>query len=239
MEPSEYLDAITRESAALADAAERAGVDAPVPSCPEWTVADLLVHLGGVQQWARVTVEQRATERISRRELPGPAEGADVLAWFREQTRALVATLAATDPSTPAWSWTDDRTAGFWFRRQAHEAAVHRWDAELAAGRTVELDPALAADGIDESLTMLSLRKDVTGSGETVHLHCTDTEGEWLVTLEAGGPTIERVHSKGDVAARGAASALDLFVWGRVAPDTLEVFGDRDLLERFQAATSS
>jgi len=116
---------------------------------------------------------------------------------------------------------------------------VHRWDAELASGKTVELDAVLAADGIDESLTMLSFRKDITGNGETVHLHCTDTEGEWLVTLEADGPAIERVHSKGDVAARGTASALDLFVWGRVAPDTLEVFGDRALLERFQAATSS
>jgi uncharacterized protein (TIGR03083 family) len=239
MELSEYLDAITRESAALADAAERAGLDAPVPSCPEWTVADLLVHLGGVQQWARVTVEQRATERISRRGLPGPPEGAELVEWFRDQASALVATLAATDPSTPAWSWTDDHTAAFWFRRQANEAAVHRWDAELAAGATVELDAALAADGVDESLTMLSLRNDVTGSGESVHLHCTDTEGEWLVTLSSSGPVVERVHAKGDVAARGTASALDLFVWGRAAPDTLEVFGDGALLERFQEATRS
>jgi uncharacterized protein (TIGR03083 family) len=239
MELPEYLDAITRESAALADAAERAGLDAPVPSCPDWTVADLLVHLGAVQQWARVTVEQRATERISRRELPGPPEAADLVAWFREQAAALVATLAATDPATPVWSWTHDHTAAFWFRRQANEALVHRWDAELAAGTTVELDAALAADGVDELLEMLSLRDDVTGSGETVHLHCTDTEGEWLVTLEAGGPAIERVHSKGDAAARGTASALDLFVWGRVAPDTLEVFGDGALLQRLQDATSA
>jgi uncharacterized protein (TIGR03083 family) len=239
MQYAEYLDAITRESGALADAAERAGLDPPVPSCPEWTVADLLVHVGGVQQWARVIVEQRATERISRRELPGPPEGADLVAWFRDQASALASTLAATDPTSPAWSWTDDHTAAFWFRRQANEAAVHRWDAELAAGKTVELDAALAADGVDENLTMLSFRKDITGSGETVHLHCTDTEGEWLVTLDAGGPVLERVHSKGDVAARGTASALDLFVWGRVTPDTLEVFGDGALLERFQAATRS
>jgi uncharacterized protein (TIGR03083 family) len=239
MELPEYLDAITRESAALADAAERVGLDAPVPSCPEWTVADLLVHLGGVQQWARVMVEQRATERISRRGLPGPAEGADPVAWFRDQASALVATLSATDPATPVWSWTDDHTAAFWFRRQANEAAVHRWDAELAAGNAVELDVALAADGVDESLTMLSFRNDVTGNGETVHVHCTDTEGEWLVTLAADGPAIERVHSKGDAAARGTASALDLFVWGRVAPDTLEVFGDVALLQRLQDATSA
>ena len=234
MELSEYLDAITRESGALADAAERAGVDAPVPSCPDWTVADLLAHLGGVQQWARVTVEQRATERISRRDLPGPPEGADLVAWFREQASLLASTLAATDPTSLAWSWTDDRTAAFWFRRQANEAAVHRWDAELASGKTVELDAVLAADGIDESLTMLSFRKDITGNGETVHLHCTDTTGEWLVVRDGDDLVVTREHAHGDVAARGTASDLLRFLWGRGAVDQLEVFGYRAALERFR-----
>ncbi|MEX1007810.1 MAG: maleylpyruvate isomerase N-terminal domain-containing protein, partial [Acidimicrobiia bacterium] len=131
MDPDEYIEAITRESAALADAAERAGFDAPVPSCPGWTVADLVAHIGEIQRWARITVEQRATERISRRTLPSAPPAPELLAWFREQTPALVATLAATDSATPVWSWTDDNTARFWFRRQANEVAVHRWDAEL------------------------------------------------------------------------------------------------------------
>jgi uncharacterized protein (TIGR03083 family) len=238
MTPDEYLDAIARESAALADAAERAGLDAPVPSCPDWTVADLVGHIGQIQQWARVTVEQRATQRLSRRDLPGAPPAAERIGWFRGQAEALVDRLRATDPATPVWSWTDDNTARFWSRRQANEVAVHRWDAELAAGTPVSLDPALAADGVDESLAMLPFRNDlVTGNGETVHLHCTDTEGEWLVTLQTDGPTVERVHAKGNVAARGTASDLDLFVWGRVGPDTLEVFGDVELLDRFQRAT--
>ena len=239
MQPNEYLDVITRESAALADAAERAGVDALVPSCPGWTVADLVTHVGEIQQWASITVEQRATERISRRSLPPAPPATDVVHWFREQTAALVSTLAATDSATPVWSWTDANTAHFWFRRQAHEVAVHRWDAERAARSEHTLDTGIAADGVDECLAMLPFRnRDVLlGSGETVHLHCTDTNGEWLVTLAANGPVIERVHAKGDVAARGTASDLDLFVWGRVGPSTFQVFGDAELLERFQAAT--
>jgi hypothetical protein len=80
------------------------------------------------------------------------------------------------------------------------------------------------------------------GDGETVHLHFTDTAegapGEWLVTLTADGPAIEPVHAKGDVAARGPASDLDLYLWGRVGVDTLEVFGDVALLERMGAARS-
>jgi predicted lipid carrier protein YhbT len=72
-----------------------------------------------------------------------------------------------------------------------------------------------------------------------VHLHCTDLDGEWLVTLTSPRPTVERVHAKGDVAARGTASDLDLFLWGRIGGDALEVFGDRELLDRFQGATRS
>ncbi len=239
MDRDDYLGAITTESAALADAAERAGLDAPVPSCPDWTVADLVAHIGEIQQWSRVTLEQRATERISRRTLPPAPPAADVLRWFREQTAALVGTLAATDAATPVWSWTDDNTARFWFRRQANEAAVHRWDAQLAAGAAHAIDTALAADGVDESLAMLPFRNLdlLPGTGETVHLHCTDTDGEWLVTLAVDGPAIERVHAKGDVAARGTASDLDLFVWGRIEASAFEVFGDTRLLERFQAVT--
>ncbi len=242
MELDRYLDVITTESAALADAAERAGLDAPVPSCPEWTVADLVAHVGEVQQWARITVEQRGTERISRRSLPPAPPASEVIAWFREQAPALVATLASTDAATPVWSFSDDQTARFWFRRQANEVAVHRWDAELAAGAPSPIDSLLAADGVDECLGMLPFRNArdlLVGSGETVHLHCTDTDGEWVVTLGGEGPRTARVHAKSDVAVRGTAFDLDLFVWGRMDSSAFEVFGDLELLERFQAATRS
>jgi uncharacterized protein (TIGR03083 family) len=240
VETADYLDTITRESAALADAAARAGLAAPVPTCPDWTVADLVAHIGNVQQWARLTVETRATERISWRSLP-PVPGADALLdWFREQGAALVAVLGATDPDAPAWSWTDDHHARFWSRRQAHEVAVHRIDAESAAGDMAPIDPTLAVDGVDEWLWMLPFRLagEIDGSGETVHLHCTDTlpelAGEWLVTLDGANVRVERVHAKGDVAARGTGSDLDLYLWGRVPASTLEVFGDAALLRRLR-----
>jgi uncharacterized protein (TIGR03083 family) len=238
-----YLDAIARESAALADAAAVAGLDAGVPSCPDWTVADLVAHMGEILQWARITVERRARERIPRSSLPVAPVGAELLPWFRVQASELVDLLRVTEGATPVWSWTDDHTAHFWFRRQANEVAVHRWDAQLAADDVRPIEASLALDGVDECLAMLPFRtrEPVVGNGETVHLHCTDTPrgdgGEWFVTLGPAGPVTERRHAKGDVAARGAASDLDLFVWGRVPSSVFEVFGDSALLDRFQAAT--
>jgi uncharacterized protein (TIGR03083 family) len=240
VEAADYLDAIARESAALAAAAARARLDAAVPTCPEWTVADLVAHVGNVQQWARLTVETRATERISWRTLPPVPVADELLDWFREQGRALVAVLGATDPDAPAWSWTDDHRARFWYRRQAHEVAVHRVDAEAAAGEVAPIDAALAVDGVDEWLWMVPFRPagEIGGAGETVHLHCTDTAlavaGEWLVTLDGGEMRVERLHAKGDVAGRGTASDLDLYLWGRVPVSTLEVFGDPALLDRLR-----
>ena len=237
MEPDRYLDAITRESATMADAAERAGLDALVPTCPDWTVADLLEHLGNVQRWARLTVETRATERISWRDLPDLPPRSELLDWFREQGPALAATLAATDPETTVWTFDDDGTARFWYRRQAHEVAVHRVDAQSAAGEVTPVDTALAVDGIDEWLHLVPFRTagPIDGAGETVHLHCTDTDhGEWLATLEGETVSVEHMHAKGDVAARGSASDLNLFLWGRVPASALAVFGDPALLERFR-----
>jgi uncharacterized protein (TIGR03083 family) len=235
-----FLEAIARESTALADAAEQAGLQAVVPSCPDWTVADLVSHIGTVQVWATTIVEQDAIERVAWDSLPEAPNGDDLVPWLRGTSAALVAALSAADPSAPAWTFGADRTNAFWARRQAQEVAIHRWDAQVAAGVPQAIDTALAADGIDELLGMRA--KLGKGTGETIHLHCTDDAlsegGEWLIRLLPEGAEIERAHAKGDVAARGTASELDLFVWGRVPATTLEVFGDAALLGRFRQSVS-
>jgi hypothetical protein len=117
---------------------------------------------------------------------------------------------------------------------------VHRWDAELTAGAPTPLDAVLAADGIDEWLGILAVRGvGALAEGEpetTVHLHCTDVDGEWLVRRSPDGLDIERAHAKGDVAARATASDLDLYLWGRIPVDALELFGDPALLESLRTA---
>jgi uncharacterized protein (TIGR03083 family) len=243
MRPDEYLDVIARESAVLADAIERAGLDAAVPSCPGWTTADLAEHLGNVQRWVTRMVDARATARIDRTTMTETPAPDDLLAWLRGASADLVATLGRADPDAEMWTFdASTPTVSFWFRRQAHEVTLHRWDAESASGTPSPIGTAVAADGIGEWLDIVTIfgAALLPADGETVHLHGTDTSaldaGEWLVTCAPGGASVAPVHAKGDVAARGTASDLELYLWGRAAPSTLEVFGDADLLERLRAA---
>jgi uncharacterized protein (TIGR03083 family) len=239
MEPEQYLDHLARDSDALADAAGTAGSQTPVPTCPDWTVEDLVRHCAGGDLWARIIVETGSRESAPR-DLPADAPtGAELVPYFRDGARQLVAALAAKDPTASVWTFSPaDRTARFWYRRRAHETAVHRYDAESAAGAPGPLDAELAVDGIDEFLTVF-LPRLAAGLAEdmaSIHLHCTDTEGEWLVRREGDDVVVTREHAKGDVAARGAASDLMLFLWGRVPADRLQVFGAADALGRFRAA---
>jgi len=243
MEMQHYLDQLTQNSERLADAAAAAGVDAPVPSCPGWTVTDLLGHCVSGDIWARSVVERGKAGSIegTRPDPLDPSLRGDALVQaFRDGAAALVAELSSVPPDTPVWTFSPaNRTASFWQRRRAQETAVHRYDAELAARVPTPLDAALAVDGIDEILTMFLPRLadnfGPMGDG-TVHLHCTDVDGEWLFTRRDGEITVTAEHAKGDVAARGTASDLLLFLWGRVPADALEVFGDADVLARFRDA---
>jgi uncharacterized protein (TIGR03083 family) len=241
METQQYLDQLAQNSERLADAAAAAGVDAPVPSCPGWTVTDLLEHCMGGDTWARTIVEQGkagSTDRVTRDEVELSLEGDALVDAFRSGAQALVAALSSVTPDTPVWTFSStNRTASFWQRRRAQETAVHRYDAELAAGTPTPIDTELAVDGIDEILTVFLPRMadnfEALGDG-TVHLHCTDADGEWLFARRNGEISVTAEHAKGDVAARGTASDLLLFVWRRLPASQLEVFGDADLLERFR-----
>jgi uncharacterized protein (TIGR03083 family) len=232
----DYVGAIRDDAAVLADAADAAGLDARVPSCPDWAVADLLEHIGTVHRWAAMSaqLEPGGPFKSSRQagiEVPLPEER---VAWVREGATLLADTLASLDPDTPAWTFAPPHTVGFWRRRQSHETAMHRVDAQLAAGAPTPIASDHAADGIDELLALLGTRSSASGSGETIHLHCTDVEGEWLIRVGADGLDVTREHAKGDVAVRGTASAILCWTMGRGPEDVLEVFGDATLLERWR-----
>jgi uncharacterized protein (TIGR03083 family) len=228
---------LRREGHALTLAARAAGVDAPVASCPDWQVADLLGHVGRLHRWVAAIVEsggEGPSDHWSDAEPPPADERID---WFDGGVDVVADALSRAGPATPAWSWTTDSTAGFWARRQANETAVHRWDAQTAVGATDPIDHALAVDGIDEFFGLIPFwkgRSNLHGTGESMHLHATDGEGEWLVRIGADGVVVTNEHAKGDVALRAPASDLLLFLYGRVGPTAGEAFGDTSLLERWQ-----
>jgi len=233
-----YRRAVHDEAAALVAAAEQAGLDARVPSCPDWDVAALLGHIGRVHRWAAACLA--ANELVSPADLEAPPDGDALLGFVRDGARALGVALdrPADDPT---FTFAPPPTVGFWQRRQAHETAMHRVDAEQAAGAASPVDGDLAADGIDEWLALLSHRPTQlppTGSGETLHLHCTDRPGEWLLRRSPDRFEIERVHGKGDVAVRGPASDLLVVLLHRAPPETVEVLGARPVLDAFLADTT-
>jgi uncharacterized protein (TIGR03083 family) len=240
----EYLDQLARDGRRIADLA-RGDLEAPVPTCPDWRLVDLVEHTGFVHRWQTEACRHDhgafpdpAIHRI------GPADGQSWADWFQAGVDDAVATMRQVEPDAPRWTWSapgGGETAQWYFRRIAQETLVHRIDAELAAGADVgPVDPVFAVDGIDEVFFMMlpiSGPEPVGGSGETVHLHATDVEGEWLVTLHPESMTVERGHAKGDAAIRGGARDLLLQVWGRDPLGELEVFGDEAVVARFRAAT--
>jgi uncharacterized protein (TIGR03083 family) len=241
MDHEAHVDAIERESGAFVAAAAGVSGDARVPSCPDWTVDDLVRHVGTVQRWAAGMVEQRADEPAWRGDADSPAERDALLVWSREGSAALVAVLRATPPDAPMWTFPGLGEARFWSRRQAHEIALHRVDAQLASGAPDPVDADLACDGIDEFFEVIApfrLRDRMAGEGETFHFHRTDGDGEWLVRLTPDGPEIERAHAKGDVAIRGSASDLLLVLRNRAGLDAVEVFGDEALVARWHDLTA-
>jgi uncharacterized protein (TIGR03083 family) len=245
MDPAAHRAAIDREGAALASV-PASGLAAEVRACPGWTVERLIGHTGRVHRWA-TSFLALGGEGGEPDPGPRPPRGEAILPWYREALDGLVAELDRHDPSEPVDSFAGPADVAFWFRRQAHEISVHRWDAEDAVdpGQAAPFDPTLAADGIDEWLHLyvprfLVDKGDGTPAdlvGATLHIHCTDEDravgaGEWLLTLTAEGCAVERVHAKGDAALRGAASDLLLAAWHRTPLGELDVVGDAERAQR-------
>jgi len=133
----DYVGALRRQGELLADAAQRSGLATAVPSCPGWAVRDLLKHTGYVHRWATGFVAEGLTRPggASEEEIlgQGPAD-AELPGWFREGHAALVRALGAADPGLHCWAFLPAPSPlAFWARRQAHETAIHRVDAELGA----------------------------------------------------------------------------------------------------------
>jgi uncharacterized protein (TIGR03083 family) len=179
-----------------------ADLAAEVPTCPDWTLEDLVRHVGGALRWAAQLVARRATGDLPDEEVPGfdgpgaRGDAAALDAWLGESGRLLTEALSGTAPGTPVWSWFEVRTAGFWARRMSNELAVHRADAAFAAGQPYEVAPEVAADTIEEWLEIVRFSQrdpeDEDGvalrlGGRTLHLHATDApaglDAEWLVEL--------------------------------------------------------
>ena len=252
MSTERYSTEIISSTDTLAGLVDGADLTRQVPTCPDWTLRQLMTHVGRAQRWAAEIVATRSATAIPFREVPDgrlPDDRAQHAQWLRAGAGRLLTALRQAG-SDPVWTPAGTGPASFWARRMANETAVHRADAELAAGREPAIAADLAADAIDEWLGFLcgpapgaeDPRLGALPEGSVVHIHATDdglANGEWLIRREGAGIAVEHGHSKGDVAVRGPAGRLLLMLVRRVPPGDpeLQVHGDGALLTAWLAAT--
>jgi uncharacterized protein (TIGR03083 family) len=236
MDHDRRVDAVRQGLEALHAALVDGPIYAPVPTCPEWTMADLSQHVGEFAGWwTQILCDGSGRPDPPPFAVPDPD---DRPAWFAEVGARLLTELEATPASTEVWTWAkDDKTAGFVARRCAHELAIHRYDAQMARGTQQPIDAVVASDGIDEIFVMLDNRGPRSvGRGETLHLHATDCDAEWMLTLTEDGISVLHEHGKGDAAIRGAVSDIELLLYQRPTIGEVESFGDTRPLELFHRA---
>ena len=219
MDLKELLAVAEQAGRSLIDSAEK-DLDAIVPTCPEWNNLELLNHMKMVWWFA---ASQIAAGNEHERTVPSDEMKNSPL----EQLEHLLDTFQINDFSSPCWSWTTNRTVGFWVRRMAHENTVHNWDTEGTLGAHSSVPPLLAVDGIEEKLFMHPADADFPDA--SIHLHCTDCEGEWMLASSGGELEIKREHGKGDAAVKGKAEDILLYLWGR-GQENLECFGDEEVI---------
>jgi len=238
MEIKSHIAALRREGALFAAVAERTDFAAPIPSCPEWTMRDLVRHICGVHRWAAASVARCLTVPPSPSEEgeffdSAPAD-AGLIAWFRAGHAALVQALEQAPAGLACWSFLPAPSPlAFWARRQAHETAIHRADIECTTGGITPFPPDFAADGLDELLLGFVSRPGRlhAESAGAILLQAVDVERVWHVRMQPEGIEVRLEPSAADCSVRATASDLHLLLWNRRTYDGLEVQGDTSLLD--------
>ncbi len=250
----DYLDHIVTQSARFREVLADCDPTARVPACPDWDATDLLWHLGAVQWfWARVIEERPAPPDDAAPDRPSDVAG--LLVFYDDASGRLATALSAADPAEPAWSWAPDQTVGFTFRRQAHEALIHRLDAEQTAGAVTALDPILAADGVAELMEVMyggrppewarfdprggQVGIEISDAATTLRVqpgHLTGVDPESGKDVSGPHLVVAEPSEVPAVTVIGRAATLDAWLWRRRDDTGITVTGDRASYDAFRAA---
>jgi uncharacterized protein (TIGR03083 family) len=214
-----YLDQLEQHGAALGDAADAAGLSAPVPTCPGWDVRELLAHVGMVHRWATA---QLRDGMAADRSAPFPAPESGVVEWYRDGHAALVQAVRAAPDDLEAMRFLSDAGPArvFWARRQAHETAIHRADAESARGRVPNFDDAFGLDGIAELLEGFygrdSRRRLRADPPVSMRIAPDGAGTSWLIELSSDAHCVTRdAEGAANCTLSGPASQLYRWLWNR------------------------
>jgi uncharacterized protein (TIGR03083 family) len=252
----ELIQVVATEGRAFAEAASRGPWDARVPGCPDWDLRELVRHLSEIHLWAAGNIAGRPGSSLDlddRSDLVTswpdlaafwPDDG-DLIEYYLRTNANLVREFesAAPDVSAPTFLPAPSPLA-MWARRQAHETAIHRFDAESATGAVTGFDPVLAADGISELLFGF-YRQGPRDNGRrfpiqqdaTMHVHAVDTDDHWSMQFTPGSISRGEATQAADVTVSGTASDLYLALWNWADDSRLSVAGDRRLLDTWHEYT--
>lgn len=244
VEISEHITIVGREAKGLAAAAERGGLEVDMTCCPDWNMRDLVRHVSEIHLWAAARVAKRADnlwpEDISEHVESWPdlavfwPDDDALIGWYLETNANLVSVLESAPPDLDCPTFLPAPSPlAMWARRQAHETAVHRFDAQDAIGAAEAFEPAFAADGLDELLVGFAPRRNKFPVEETQHMvvHTQDTDDSWHLTMQPDGITTVRGDGPADLTLTGDASDLYLALWNRAPDSTVSVSGKAELLD--------
>ena len=222
--PQRYAAELETETARFATAAAGRDEDEKIEKCPEWTVRDLVTHVGTGHRLATGIIEERRDRPAEYRLADAPASPADWAEWLISGARRLNLAVADLGFDGKVWTWQPKhQTAGFWQRRMLHDLIVHRFDADP----TGAVAPDLAADGIADLLLAFEYFGKLTGNGDTLLFTATDTGQSWHVTLTPTGPQWTTEAAPADAACAAPVQDLLLILNRRLTPRHIE--GDEKL----------
>ncbi|MFD4641922.1 maleylpyruvate isomerase family mycothiol-dependent enzyme [Lentzea sp. NPDC058436] len=235
---SDLLRLIDERSAAFRAAIAAApSLDVKVPTCPEWTLADLAQHIGdGRRVWAATVAAGPATARAAGRNVPMPEQRDELLAWLEDATTELLQALEAAGPDQGCWAWWtgSPHTAGAVARHQLQQLAVHTYDAQITIGAEQPLPEEIALDGVDEFLrTCVTTTSPWPHEPATMAYHAAEGRSWWMRFDESGAHVVPQVAPTADCTA--TASDLVLFMYGRYELSEMKTSGDRRVFERLIA----
>jgi uncharacterized protein (TIGR03083 family) len=246
-----YCDEVIAQTDLVRDILQGADLSVTVPTCPDWTLAELVRHIGGNLRSVETAVRTGTPVEDPGRQVPGVAgpdgdDPATLDAWLAGAAARFAGTLRDAGPDAEARVWAFARSTGFWARRAANDLVIHRADAAGTVHADYTVAPELAADAVDELLELISdpdvarsspRLAELRGPGRSIHLHATDTKpdlaAEWLIELGTDGFTWRRGHEKATVALRGPLADVLRVFWRRLPADSerVEVLGDAALLD--------
>ncbi len=238
----DYLSIISDETARIVNDYER-DRSAVVPWSDRWSVGTVARHVAGTHHVVAEVIRGRPDADFGLfAELQKPTKDSpEFVEWFRSGTASLLEQLSNVPSDDECWAWFEPgRRVGWWARRMAFEAVVHRWDTDAAQGRDFSVAPQIAADGVDEYLDVFvaaSRAANDAPPGPTIGFECSDRSDRWWLDLSGPGERIvSREPQAASVQIRGPADELLLFVWGRVPISDAagaEVSGDVEVLGRW------